>query len=185
MTIIEHLATAHEKLIDALIRIDHVPADIRAQNTAEQADMERGWVPFPLSDGHVEQLEEIAGFSFSPLLRALFQTAGAMPYCDVSGVLGVNSWVGSYAFEKNRDVAKAREQYDWDLPALVAITSDEDFLAVTEGGEVVQICSNEGNIETRHGSLDGWLARYTNAALLKAADPEGYEDDGDPEAEYE
>jgi hypothetical protein len=185
MTIIDRLATAHDQLIDALIRVDHLPSDIRTPTTADEADLDRGWVPLPLSDHHVEQLEQLAGFGFSPLLRALFQTAGAMPVADVGGVLGVSSWVGSFVFEKNRDVARAREEYDWDLPKLVAITWEEDFLAVTEHEQVVKICGNEGNIESRHGSLEEWLGRYTSAASLKAADPEGYEDNGDPEAEYD
>ena len=85
---------------------------------------------------------------------------------------------------ENREVAPAPEEYDWELPALVALSSEEDFLAVTDDGDVVRVGGNEVNIETRHGSLEAWLKRYTDAALRRADDPE-FSCIEDPEAEYD
>lgn len=144
---------------------------------------DRGWVKFPLSDAHVKELEELVGFSFSPLLRGLFQTRAAMPSFETY-VFGIGSWCAEATFEKNRDIAKARAEYDWDLPKLVAITSDEDFLAVTEDGKVVAVCNNEGNIDTEHGPLESFLVRYAKAAQRKAEGADADEVSEDPEAQH-
>ncbi len=175
---IRTLVDAHERLASAGENsLDPMSDD----DLASFAD--RGWVKFPLSASHVEELEGIAGFTFTPLLKGLLQTRGAMPPFDVD-VFGIGGWCAEGIFEKNRDIASAREEYDWELPKLVVITADEDFLAVTEDEKVVRVCSNEGNIETEHGPLAGWLVRYAAAATKKAdgADPD--ETSEDPEATY-
>jgi hypothetical protein len=178
MEVLERLATAHAKLAAATDQSDQSFCDSEIVDDLRA----RGWVDFPLSEPDLAKLEELAQFSFSPTLRGLFQTKGAMPSFSVD-VFGVAEWAKESAIEKNRDLAGAREQYEWELPKFVAITSDEDFLAVTEDGRVVRVCSNEGNIEVDHGHLDGWLSRYAAAVLAKADGEEGgYEED--PEAEY-
>lgn len=172
------LVAAHERLAAAN---DQKLEPMTTEDLADFAD--RGWVRFPLSAAHVKELEDLTGFSFSPLLRGLLETRAAMPRASVD-VFGIDSWCAESIFEKNKDVASAREEYDWDLPKLVAITSDEDFLAVTEDGNVVRVCSNEGNIEVDHGPLDRWLVRYAHAVEKKADGAESDEVWEDPEAQY-
>ncbi len=178
--IVKQLVDVHQKLAVALEQTDSLPE-------FDEDDLARGRVAYPLSDADVARLESIAGFTFSPLLRQLFQTQGAMPVFEVD-VFGMSHWVGSWALESNQETAKARADYDWDLPKLVRIDTHEDFFAVTEDGELVNVCGNEGNIERRHGSLEGWLGRYVASAALMAEDPEAYregDNQEDPEAEYE
>lgn len=179
MKIVEDLAAAHEAMSKASEDHPLTPTQI------DDDLRERGWVPAPLSADDVGKLESLVGFEFSPLLRALFTTKNAMPAGSLWGVFGISEWCGSGVFEKNREVAEARERYDWDLPKLVVISADEDFVAVTEDHRVVGVCSNEGNIETDHGPLEGWISRYTKAALRRAEDPsdeDAYRED--PEQEF-
>jgi hypothetical protein len=179
MKIIEDLAAVHVAISQSSEPISLEPTEL------DDEDREQGWVPTPLSTEDIVRLEGIAGFSFSPLLRALFTTKNAIPPVSGGGVFGIGEWVGSAVFVKNAEVAKAREEYDWDLPKLVAITSDEDFVAVTEDHRVVRICSNEANIEVDHGPLEGWIARYIKAGLSRAADPDDEDAFGeDPEQEF-
>lgn len=181
-TIIEKLVDVHGKLAIAL------ELDQQKERPPSDDLLARGWVQYPLSDADVERLESIAGFTLSPIVRALFQTRGAMPSFEVDA-FGVGQWAGSWTFEVNQDIANARAEYGWDLPKMVRLDAGEDFYAVTEEGEVVFVCSNEGNIERRHGAIEGWLGRYVDSAAQKAADPDAYLDDDeareDPEAEYD
>lgn len=176
MDTIDTLAAAHRQLRTSLGET----SDPEDDNKPTEMRISRGWVPFPLADSNVGELESLAGFTFSPLLRSLFQTKDAMITLP-RGVHGVSDWTMGYALEKNRDFARAREEYGWELPKMVAITWDEDFLAVTEKGKVVRVCNNEGNIDNQLGTLESWLAGYTAAVQRYAADPDGFEDD---EEEY-
>jgi hypothetical protein len=172
--LIARVVEAHRKLAAA------IGAEVqRGEPLAEHLVIERGWVPAPLSEENVAALEALVGFSFPKLLRELLATRGAVPEFSVA-VPGVFEWSGSGIFEKNKEVAAAREEYDWDLPPLVAITADEDFLAVTEEGDVVRVSSNEGLVEKTYGTLDEWLDRYCGFVEKKAADPEADlgDDDG-------
>src|SRR5262249_1295178 len=133
---IRALVDAHERLAAANEQSLEPMSD---EDLASFSD--RGYVKYPLSESHVQELETLAGFAFSPLLKRLLQPPGAMPPFDV-GVFGINGWAGHGIFEKNREIAEAREKYHWELPKLLVISSDEDFRAVTEAGDVVRVCSN-------------------------------------------
>jgi hypothetical protein len=177
MNPIHKLVAAHTALAEAL-ELSLEPF------TLDDDILERGWVAYPLSKSDLQRLEALAGFTFSPLLCALFSTKGAMAPFE-EGVFGLSSWCGQDAFEKNQAVVKAREEYDWNLPKLVAIASDEDFYAVTEDHKVVVICGNEGIIEREHGSLEGWLRRYADAVMQRAKNPDDIDVyNEDPEAEH-
>lgn len=143
--------------------------------------VERHWVPVPLAEDSVARLETIAGFTFSPLFRSLLSTKNAMP---TQGVFGVGEWALSGIIERNEQFAAARAEYDGDVPKLVAITSDEDFLAVTEDGKVVYFCNNEGLIEREHGPLEGFLSRVASALQKRAKHPDDEPEDEDPEAKF-
>jgi hypothetical protein len=172
------IVEAHERLAAAT---DNSLEPMSDEDLASFSD--RGWVKFPLTATQVEELETIAGFAFPPLLKGMLQTRGAMSSFDVD-VFGVGGWCAEGIFERNREISEARKEYDWDLPKLVALTADEDFHAVTEDGRVVRICNNEGNIETEHGPLAGWLVRYSVAATKKAEGADSDETSEDPEASY-
>lgn len=160
----------------------------------EMAEAFRGreWVGFPLDAAALASLEGLIGFGLSPLLREFLTTPNAMVAHEDVCLRGANAWAGNWILEKNRDIAEARERYEWDLPKLIAITNDEDFLAVTEDGEVVQICGNEGNIDRRHGDFEAWLGRYAEAARTLSEHPNAASPfpkvhglDEDPEAQYD
>jgi hypothetical protein len=175
MDVIKKLVKANEALAKAL-------GEKLESGPLSEALLERHWVPVPLTADSVARLEAIAGFSFSPLLRALLSTKNAMP---TQSVFGVGDWAGSSIIEKNEAFAAARAEYDWEAPKLVAITHDEDFFAVTEEDRVVYFCNNEGLIEREHGPLEGFLSRVTSVLKKRAKNPdEDDEDDEDPEAEY-
>lgn len=138
-----------------------------------------------LPEAELEQLEQLVGFPFSPTLKALFTTPGAMPRNDGIGVFGLSSWVGSRALQRNREVLAAREQGAWELPKLVVISGDEDFFAVTEAGDVVRVTFNEGNISRSHGPLDAFLERYMSALDAYAGAVRDYGDSDDEESEQD
>lgn len=161
MDLVNRLAAAHETLAKAR-GLTLVPTEVTEEERAAGAS---SW---PLGDEEIATLEEIAGFSFSPTLRALLTTAHALPEGEGFGIYGVSEWSGSSILGRNREIAEARDDYDWDLPKLLVLSHDEDFRAIQEDGTVVEVCGNEGNVEATFGPLEAWIERYTAGILAYA-----------------
>lgn len=161
MELVNRLAAAYETLAKAR-GLTLAPTEVTAEERAE------GAVSWPLRDDDLAALEEVAGFSFSPTLRALLTTPNALPQGEGFGVYRISEWAGTSILARNRDIAAARDEFGWELPKLVVLTYDEDFRAVQEDGTVVEVCGNEGNIEATFGSLEDWIARYTAGILAYA-----------------
>jgi len=106
--------------------------------------------PPPFTADDLRAIEDVAGVKIPGALAELWTTPKAVPWFGV-GVDDylISEWLETPAavIEKIRDFRKAREEYDWDLPDLLPIGADEDYVAVLEGGKVAQICNNEGNFE--------------------------------------
>ena len=162
MDLVNRLAAAHETLAKAR-GLTLAPTEVTAEERAA------GAASWPLGEDDLAALEEIAGFPFSPTLRALLTTPNALPVGEGYGVYGVSEWSGGSILGRNREIAQARDDYDWDLPKLLVLSHDEDFRAIQEDGTVVEVCGNEGNIEATFGPLDAWIDRYTDAVLAYAA----------------
>jgi hypothetical protein len=186
MDLVNRLAAAHETLAKAR-GLTLAPTEVTDE---ERADGAASW---PLRDDDLADLEEIAGFSFSPTLRALLTTPNALPEGEGFGIYRVSEWSGSSILERNRQVAEAREECDWDLPKMLVLSHDEDFRAVQEDGTVVEVCGNEGNVEATFGPLEAWIDRYTDGILAYAEAVVAAKDDSyavreafqdDPETEY-
>lgn len=128
--------------------------------------------PVPLSEDEIRKLEELAGLSIPPLVRAFFTTRFAPAWFDVTLEEQEDDdgehiqWLanGTDLIQSQTEYQEAKAEYEWDLPPLFRFTSDEDFYACLEDGAVIQICGNEGNIESDlvlgESSFERFLDQY-------------------------
>lgn len=188
----------HAHLAERLARVHRTLAERRAAFFEDDEEMRSLLLkPNPAwSDADFLRVEEASGVAVPALMRTLYGTAWATPNMGHDGVRGYPgfAWPGSVDELLDRQASALRLAEGGDLPARFLVLSlDEDYLALFEDGSVVQVCSNEANVEDEEPmgvtSYDEFVAEYCRlmeAHLEReesgaAPDDEGDGDEGESE----
>lgn len=120
----------------------------------------------PWTAADFAKLEELAGVALPPLMKEIYSTRGAFPWFGVSASEYPGfEWASRPEVLVDRIEGAKRLAEGGDLPeSFLCVTTDEDYLAVLDDGRLVQVCSNEANIEDEEPmgvtTYDAFIARY-------------------------